>query len=209
MSFEKVGQYDNGHNQLTPYQSHSSLLNTLPAPEDTPSTNKKRWSMFKGMVPFTSPGNARPGEVTPPGSAEDPNGDLISVKSLTSTKLAEQDPGVEASHQAFSFKFSLEWLDRPSWPSKNRQISPPKLPAVAENAIQPEEKSAVNCIVEPRKPGPTDLEVVKYCGRALAEWAQVVSESNSFFERRGEEGVPTSKLVETPTLSVESFRMFG
>lgn len=46
----------------------------------------------------------------------------------------------------------------------------------------------------------------KYAGRALAEWAQVVVECNKFFERRRLEGVPSDELVETPTLSVDSFR---
>lgn len=46
----------------------------------------------------------------------------------------------------------------------------------------------------------------KYAGRALAEWAFVVSECDSFFSRRREEGVPTYGQVETPTLGVESFR---
>lgn len=46
----------------------------------------------------------------------------------------------------------------------------------------------------------------KYAGRALAEWAQIVTECDSFFSRRRNEGVPCDKMVETPTLGVESFR---
>jgi hypothetical protein len=49
----------------------------------------------------------------------------------------------------------------------------------------------------------------RYAGRALAEWGQVVAECQGFFERRKDEGVPTNRLVETPTLGVESFRMYG
>ena len=50
------------------------------------------------------------------------------------------------------------------------------------------------------------LVASKYAGRALAEWAQVVSECDNFFERRRDEGVPCDSMVETPTLGVESFR---
>lgn len=50
------------------------------------------------------------------------------------------------------------------------------------------------------------LVASKYAGRALAEWAQIVTECDSFFSRRRDEGVPCDKLVETPTLGVESFR---
>jgi len=46
----------------------------------------------------------------------------------------------------------------------------------------------------------------KYAGRALAEWQHVVSECDSFFERRRDEGVPSDQQVETPMLSIESFR---
>lgn len=48
-----------------------------------------------------------------------------------------------------------------------------------------------------------------YVGRALAEWTLVVNECQNFFIRRRNEGVPTNKLVETPTLGVESFRRPG
>lgn len=50
------------------------------------------------------------------------------------------------------------------------------------------------------------LVASKYAGRALAEWAQIVSECDSFFSRRRDEGVPCDRMVETPTLGVESFR---
>lgn len=55
---------------------------------------------------------------------------------------------------------------------------------------------------------PTSSYVIesKYAGRALAEWALVVSECDNFFTRRREEGVSCDKLVEVPTLCVENFR---
>ncbi len=42
-----------------------------------------------------------------------------------------------------------------------------------------------------------------YCGRALAEWSMVVSECNSFVDRRRDEGVLGLSDVEVPALSVE------
>ncbi|KAK0618586.1 hypothetical protein B0T17DRAFT_510108 [Bombardia bombarda] len=42
-----------------------------------------------------------------------------------------------------------------------------------------------------------------YAGRALAEWSLVVSECNSFVDRRRDEGVMGLAEVEVPTLSVE------
>jgi hypothetical protein len=63
--------------------------------------------------------------------------------------------------------------------------------------------------VEARKPSPQELGNARYAGRALAEWAQIVGECQGFFERRKDEGVPFNRLVETPTLGVESFRVYG
>lgn len=50
------------------------------------------------------------------------------------------------------------------------------------------------------------LVASKYVGRALAEWALIVAECDSFFARRRDEGVPCDRLVETPTLGVENFK---
>ena len=46
----------------------------------------------------------------------------------------------------------------------------------------------------------------KYAGRALAEWTMVVSECNSFVDRRRDEGVLGLMEVEVPTLGVEGLR---
>ena len=59
---------------------------------------------------------------------------------------------------------------------------------------------------EPIKPAIHEMANSKYSGVALAEWAGLVSECQSFYERRRLEGVVTLKFVETPTLGVETFR---
>ncbi|KAH6845354.1 hypothetical protein B0I37DRAFT_182714 [Chaetomium sp. MPI-CAGE-AT-0009] len=46
-----------------------------------------------------------------------------------------------------------------------------------------------------------------YAGRALAEWSLVVSECNSFVDRRRDEGILGLNDVEVPTLSVEGLGM--
>lgn len=87
------------------------------------------------------------------------------------------------------------------------------LPAAAQILIQlrhSDEQGEVKVgEVKPLKPAGADLGSAKYAGRALAEWAQVVGECQNFYQRRKDEGVPTNRLVETPMLGVESFRMFG
>lgn len=198
----------------SPYSSHSSVLNSIPT-ADSPSQNKKRWSLLKNIIPFSSPGNARPGEVTPPSSASEDSPPLVSDESNPKVPSGRKTPSNAPSrpttptHQPFSFKFSLEWLDHPAWPSKNRQLFPPKLPSPASNTLQTRKSPAFNEAIRPSKPHPSDLGTAKYSGRSLAEWAQLVSECQGFFERRFQEGVPSLKLVEVPSLGVESFRVAG
>lgn len=161
-------------------------------------------------------------------------------------------------HQPFFFKFSLEWMDRPQGPTKNKRLFPPCLPVssqmhveqrraparstefdtVSENVShgqeeeiggenRPEESTENNNLppapvpeTQPRTPTTKNsplpdlpsqpaydhLVPSKYAGRALAEWAHIVSECDSFFARRRDEGVPTERMIETPTLGVDSFR---
>ncbi len=195
--------------QITHYtlKRHSTMLSNVPAEEPLPPKNR-RWSIMKLLG---TPNNPRPGEVTPPSSSEDQPVDF--EEASTGMDMARRGSDAPKSrpatppHQPFSFKFSLEWLDRPTWPSKNRNLTAPTLPAPAQVLLQIHH--GVRTEIKPIKPKSEELSNAKYSGRALAEWALIVTECQNFFERRKEEGVPSNRLVETPTLGVESFRMYG
>ena len=111
------------------------------------------------------------------------------------------------SYRTLSFKISLEWIDQDvnNAAGRDRRIYPPKLPFPAELTLQSRQFEDVrdNSPLEPVGPmaGPS-----KYAGRALAEWAILITECQNFFERRKAEGVPSYQLVETPTLGVDPFR---
>ena len=173
----------------------------------------------------------------------------------TPTTSMEEIIRPKAPHQPFFFKFSLEWMDRPQWPTKNKRLFTPCLPVASQLHVEHRrspDKSDYDTASE--NPGQSDLEndeqepntlitdqdtptqptldtwprtpttknsplpelpsqhsydhlvPSKYAGRALAEWAHIVSECDSFFARRRDEGVPSDRMVETPTLGVESFR---
>ncbi|KAL1868369.1 hypothetical protein Plec18167_008294 [Paecilomyces lecythidis] len=244
----------------TAYRNSLQLDTKEPAAEPAPAP-KKRWNILRSM--FSSPANPKPGEVTPPGSAcdelESHTADEERSKRDSEDRSQPQPaPSIRrprTPHQKFCFRFSLEWLDRPQWPSKNRRLFPPRLPVAAQLHLQArrsmsgnpstdsvsdldsdsETRSArasgsetgsddrpaghdhhlgkrrISGFSRPTKEGDLQLRNEslvgsKYAGRALAEWAQVVSECDSFFERRRDEGVPCDRLVETPILGVESFR---
>ena len=217
-----VSMFTSFDNVISQMSSTPSLTSSTSTPHGTITSDsirnpaKKRWRFMKNIIPFSTPGNARPGEVTPPGSADDSStGASISAAVSTGSSVSNTEPSrtrpFTPPHQPFSFKFSLEWLDRPNWPSKNRRLCPPKLPPPAQVLIhsrQEEMGEDVNQL-EPKKPTSDSVANSRYAGRALAEWTQVVVECQGFFERRKDEGVPANRLVETPTLGVESFRMYG
>ena len=193
-------------NQPNAYQKSSSVINSIPDP-DTPQQNgtKKRWSLLKNMLPFGTPGNDRPGEVTPPQTPDDrrtvqANGQMVSRPATP-------------PHQAFSFKFSLEWSDtRQNATQKQRKLVAPVLPYQAQSALD-EHHSALGRPkireIKPLKPKGHFSETSRYSGRALSEWSQVLVECRNFCVRRKQEGVPQENMVETPTMGVETFRMTG
>jgi hypothetical protein len=245
--------------------SHRRTGSADSAGSDGPPS-KRRWGIFKSM--FGSSSSSRPTDGVPSSNSSDDSENGIPDPTVTSdskcledhdqtpTTSAEELVRPKTPHQPFFFKFSLEWMDRPQWPTKNKRLFTPCLPVASQLHVEHRrspDKSDYDTASEnpaisdtesdgkvsdpglntsqdtptqptsdawPRSPTtknsplpeipsqPTHDYLVpsKYAGRALAEWAHIVSECDSFFARRRDEGVPTDRMVETPTLGVESFR---
>lgn len=225
---------------------------------------KKRWGLLRSMFSSSSSRSAESGGGS--SSDESENG-VTDLTVLPESKcMDDHEPTPNSStdelsrpktpHQPFFFKFSLEWMDRPQWPTKNKRLFAPCLPVASqvhvqnrrspgkfsefdtasedhstaesaheENvreelaghaqpqtepspATQPRAPTTKNSPLPelPSEPAYGHLVASKYAGRALAEWAHIVSECDSFFARRRDEGVPADRMVETPTLGVETFR---
>ena len=225
--------------QNSPFPNHSSILNSIPAADAPSQGNKKRWSLFKGLNMFGAPGNNRPGEVTPPDSPDDHGVPISGDAPGPNSAITAQKRPVTPPHQAFSFKFSLEFFTaRPNLENKNRLVTAPSLPPSAQAILRSRQSSdsgvsrgsgsgvsqtsnsagsgssvsrgkARAWEVKPLKPREHEMGTARYSGRSLAEWAQVLHECRSFHSRRKQEGVPRDNLVETPTLGVENFRLMG
>ena len=214
--------------QPTAYERHHSLESLFPvqaspneqrAPRSS-SPSKKRWGLLRSMIPFAngsldrsksvttvpepnavdgvkkSSEQASPSKVSPESNAKGAAG----LQSQTQAAAAVSKP----KYQTHSFKFSLEWLDRLASTPSERRLYPPRLPLPSQTPLESWRHDANESSV--LVPHGAAMASSKYSGRALAEWAVVIAECQSFFERRKHEGVPSSKLVETPTLGVESFR---
>ncbi|THC95736.1 hypothetical protein EYZ11_004775 [Aspergillus tanneri] len=214
--------------QNPPTIMESSSRSDTPA-SDTQQPTKKRWNILKAV--FGGSSSARSSIDNSPTSSSDEsdaNGHDSTVatdKCLDSHWCAHNSSGElsrpKTAHQPYSFKFSLEWMDRPPWPTSEYAsatesegetksdvplrgpVSDEQMKTEADScsmpdaaSYRPDFKLALN----------DTLVASKYAGRALAEWGQIVSECDSFFSRRRDEGVPCDRMVETPTLGVESFR---
>lgn len=217
--------------QPTAYERHHSLESLFPAQTSqnergaprSSSPGKKRWGLLRSMIPFTNGSADRSKTAAPASELNAVDGVKKSSEQASSGKV---DPGgivnvpagpqsqtqaaaviPKTKFQTHSFKFSLEWLDRLASTPSERRLYPPRLPLPSQTPLDSRRHDGH----ENSMPVPHGAAIAssKYAGRALAEWAVIIAECQSFFERRKQEGVPTSRLVETPTLGVESFRKQG
>jgi len=212
----------------SPTSRKSSISNSPPAPErplsamstdsqDFPdeAATKGRWSMLRSFM------SGAPKPISKSRSSDPPRKDKENAKtpSSSTTKGAPETPPKSKrevnstpsppvpTHRSYSFRFSLEWVDKRFGIYQNMRLSPPRLPLSAQVLLQSKgitTMSASSC--QPPKYAATSS---KYAGRALAEWTFVSHECQNFFDRRKNEGVPTNKLVENPSLAVEAFRRPG
>lgn len=189
----------------------------------SPDVGKKRWALLKNIVPFTgysgtrfkslsltseSRSGAQPshGAFSQAIVHERTTGSRfgkIPVKA-SNLYLADTDLGFPSNiYYHYSFKFSLEWVDKDRKRClPGRRLYPPKLPYAAQAFLQSlgsGRHENIACKPEGGAVGPS-----KYAGSALAEWEIIIRDCRTFFEKRRSEGVPTENQVETPTLGVET-----
>ena len=204
-----------------PYEKHSSLTALPPAASSQHSESrdgrsasvegKKRWSIFKTILPNAVSSSLK--GISAQNRDHDESDGLHKYhnrpppKSSGSKSVVDRS-GDLAPFRSLSFKFSLEWLDRgDAAAGREELLHPPKLPILVHRYINPSEAPAADTDpLKPRDPRDPVRGPNKYTGKALAEWALLISECTNFFERRKAEGVPSYLLVETPTLGVEPFR---
>lgn len=210
-STSKANPYERHNAQALVYPSNTSQQRK--SAEDTSKSQesgKKRWHLLKSMItsstpkdrPKTHPGKntlaaAQSSSPPRPGSAE-----------ASGSKLATNGAVVPApSYRTLSFKISLEWIDQDinNLAGRDRRLYPPELPLPAQLSLQSRPSEGVRDN-SPLRPVGAMAGPSKYAGRALAEWAILITECQNFFERRKAEGVPSYQLVETPTLGVDPFR---
>ncbi|KAL4979251.1 hypothetical protein BDW66DRAFT_168948 [Aspergillus desertorum] len=248
MSFDRVLP-PSAPNQAT--NSNSSRADDLSEAQNPP---KKRWNILRAVfgasrsneeLSSTTSSDGSDTTVSDPPAAGEKGAD-VSWRGVNNPSEAQRP---KTPHQPYTFRFSLEWTDRPQWPSKNKRLYTPSLPVASQlhlqlrrSTLKSEDSDAISDDTtdseterdaEKDRPGSglkqnltdtdaetkksskeTDLTAAaddkiassKYAGRALAEWAQIVAECDSFFSRRRDEGVPNDRMVETPTLGVEGFR---
>ncbi|KAH8732420.1 hypothetical protein GQ44DRAFT_602171 [Phaeosphaeriaceae sp. PMI808] len=182
---------------------------SLDFPDD--DTSKGKWSILKSVFGGSSRQAAK-SKTSAASSKEKENvTKTLTAKTLLDSieKPAAAEPPTTASstHRSYSFRFSLEWVDKRFGTYQNMRLQPPRLPLPAQILLQ---QKGINIdAVASEQPTGAAATSSRYAGRALAEWTFVSHECQNFFDRRKNEGVPMNKQVETPSLNVEAFRRPG
>lgn len=194
---------------------------------------RKRWSLLGKIMPFNSPDGPGHGHDAPKAQPTSPNGKMMSRleearlataaararpplvtndKSSLSSAESESPPPETPTFRTYSFRFSLEW-NQHTQAQKNafnqdRRLLCPRLPAPAQTWLVDQVPGTAD-EVPSLKPSDEYSATAKYSGRALAEWAMIVTENNTFVERRRAEGVPDLKSVEVPTIGIEGLKKWN
>ena len=226
LSFDGILSTSN-NSKNNPYERHSSRdpfsqgrhgqssNGTAESNQSASDGTKKRWSLFKSILPASTASKPSPaGQQTKTnanGSSSSHRKDDTIVTSKADHIQARlgppKTPEAAPPFRTLSFKFSLEWIDPENNPAgRERRLFPPKLPLPAQTLLNKEPPAPSEQETTPLKPKGTAIGPSKYAGRALAEWSLLIIECQNFFERRRAEGVPAHQMVETPTLGVENFR---
>ena len=257
VSFDRVVPPAPSEPAMAPRRNSSSSLNADSSSSDSSAPPKRKWNILKSVFGVS----ASKSSDTQSSSSSFDESEISDAQPNTGKCLDTHPPRSQAgtgepvrpktAHQPFFFKFSLEWMDRPQWPTKNRRLLPPALPSASQLHLQKlrqskankteydtasenapgdeakeetktgenatDEQAQTSAPAPPAKDPPGLYHVPKaaandkvvaskHVGRSLSEWALIVIECDSFFARRRDEGVPCDRMVETPTLGVESFR---
>lgn len=173
-------------------------------------TNKGRWNILRNFM-GTSKQNQK-SKTQVPARKENSKATSTPTTSTGETSSAgkKEQSGTQPSpptHRSYSFRFSLEWVDKRFGPYQHMRLSPPRLPLPAQVLLQT--KGINITAVRATRPMGAAASSSRYAGRALAEWTFISHECQNFFDRRKNEGVPSNRQVETPTLAVEAFRRPG
>ena len=174
--------------------------------------NKGRWSMLRNLIgaPKSSSKSRSPGPTPKEKEKITKTPNTVSsgtTEAPAATKAEMAEKPSPPTHRTYSFRFSLEWVDKRFGQYQNMRLSPPRLPLPGQVLLQ---TKGINISpVKSCKPVGPAANSSKYAGRALAEWTFISHECQNFFDRRKSEGVPSNRLVETPTLAVETFRRPG
>lgn len=192
----------------------SASVDSQDFPDET--ATKGRWNILRSLIgavpkqtvksksndaPKKDKENTKPNDSGVPSGV--PNTTPESKEGPTATAPSPPLP----THRSYSFRFSLEWVDKRFGTYQNMRLSPPRLPLPAQVLLQ-EKGININAVLSSQPTG-SAASSSRYAGRALAEWTFVSHECQNFFDRRKNEGVPSNKQVETPTLAVEAFRRPG
>ncbi|KAL0264223.1 hypothetical protein SLS55_000170 [Diplodia seriata] len=199
-----------GDTNIRPTSALSIASDNSDAGEE--DNGKKRFSLLRNLLSVSKP-RSKSRSPDPPTTREGTTNTSNSDNATSEATAKKHNTPEVPPHRSYCFRFSLEWVHDKRFANPGpMRLLPPRLPPAAHNFLHAQREEAETANPKPItsvKPEGPAITSSKYSGRALGEWAIVVGECQSFFQRRKDEGVPGNKLVETPTLGVEVFRRPG
>jgi hypothetical protein len=194
--------------------SSLSSAGSLDFPDE--DTSKGKWNILKSVFGGNSKQSTKSKSSSPNGKDKENTSKSATTKTAPENQSVEKPaaaevptttPSLPTTHRTYSFRFSLEWVDKRFGGYQNMRLQPPRLPLPAQILLQ---QKGINIdAVSSAEPIGVTATSSTYAGRALAEWTFISHECQNFFDRRKNEGVPVNRQVETPTLNVEAFRRPG
>lgn len=182
----------------------SGTADTTRSADTNVSSFSRRWGAIRSVIGFKS---AVSNDASSLDSPESPvPRKLVSTSPSKGSPKRESSPTQQQSarqQKKTTFKFALDWVDRPPFGNRERRLGPARIPSAGQKYVDAE----CNVPLSVDLSGYTgNASHWTYVGRALAEWVVVVMEYENFFERRKNEGKEADKDIETPSLVVDSAR---
>ena len=199
MSLTSISTTSDAQTILSP-----DTVDTTRSADANVSSFSRRWGAIRSVIGFKS---AVSNDASPLDSPELPvPRKQVSTSSSKGSPKREPSPTQQQAprqQKKTTFKFALDWVDRPPFGNRERRLGPARIPSAGQKYVDAE----CNVPLSVDLSGYTgNASHWTYVGRALAEWVVVVMEHENFLERRKNEGKEADKDIETPSLVVDSAR---
>ena len=150
VSFDRVVPPAPSEPAMAPRRNSNSSLNADSSSSDSSAAPKRKWNILKSVFGVSTSKSSDTQSLSSSfdesetSDAQPNTGKCLDPHPPRSQAGTGEPVHPKTAHQPFFFKFSLEWMDRPQWPTKNRRLLPPALPSASQLHLQKLRQSKAN-----------------------------------------------------------------